>query len=228
MNRKYLSSIALLAALSLAGCASSVKTPVAAQAPSEKILSASGYARFDDSGNVKQRWLNAQQMSKLNAFRGLADQLYNEPLDGGKTVGSQVVSNEAHRVYLDNYLREAKASDYRTVQDSLKTTLTLTLTPRFYQCMGGGSRQVEHCLREEGKLNLSRIGFKPAQTTTINLACGNRDCSDQYFVDGFSKSKSAFNHGLLKAGIYDSEWLLNTGARTLFNALLIEGMLNAL
>lgn len=229
MNAKRLTWISLLA-LMLFGCASAPQSPASAQVPAEKALTASGYARFDDSGNLRvgQRWLSAQQMSKLNAYRSLADQLYDEPLGGEKTVGSQVVGNEAYRIYLDNYLREARASDYRSLQDSLKTTLTLTLTPRFYQCMSGSQRQIERCLREDDRVNLSRIGFKAAQTTAINLACGNRDCSDQYMVEGFSNRKNLLDRGLLSVGIYDSEWLLSTGARSFFNSLLLEGMLNAL
>lgn len=228
MKRRLLSLIVLPALFSLAGCAH--LNPLPAQ-PSfvEKTLSASGYANFsNDSVQFKQRWLSTQQQAKLNAYRGLADQLYYEPVGGGKTVGSQVVSQEIYRIYLDGYLREAKASDYRTVKDTLKATMTLTLTPRFYQCMGGGSAQIERCLREDNKLEITRLGYRQAQSTTVNLACGNRDCSDQFYVQGFSKDRTELNAGLLKAGLYDGQWLINTSARSLFNFLLLEGMVNAL
>ena len=44
----------------------------------EKTLQASGYSQFDDSGrlNVNYRWLSAEQLAKLNAYRGLAHQRY--------------------------------------------------------------------------------------------------------------------------------------------------------
>lgn len=230
MKRRLLVFLSILVLLLLAGCASVSQQPPTVAAISSKTVSANGYARFDDSGaiQVKQRWLSTQQQAKLNAYRGLADQLYYEPVGGHKTVGLQVVSQEAYRIYLDGYLRDAKASDYLTVKDTLKTTMTLTLTPRFYQCMGGDTVQVNRCLQEDHKLDFTRLGFKPAQTTTVNLACGNRDCSDQFYVQGFSKEVSKFNAALLDAGLYHSQWLLNTGGRTLFNALLLEGMLNAL
>lgn len=229
MKRRLLFITALSAIAFLAGCAS-VQRQTVATPPSSKTLTANGYARFDDSGTVqvKQRWLSTQQQAKLNAFRGLADQLYYEPVGGGKTVGSQVVSHEAYRIYLDGYLREAKASDYRTVKDTLKTTMTLSLTPMFYQCMAGDLAQINGCLRDEDKLDFTRLGFKSAQTSSVNLACGNRDCSDEFYVQGFSKDISKFNGALLDAGLYHSRWIVNTGSRTLFNFLLLDGIVNAL
>jgi hypothetical protein len=230
MKRRLLPLISLLALLTIAGCAS-VNQQRTAEAPfAGKTLSANGYANFGDNDavQIKQRWLSTQQQAKLNAYRGLADQLYYEPVGGNKTVGSQVVGSEAYRIYLDGYLREARASDYRTVKNTLKTTMTLTLTPRFYQCMGGNLPEIERCLREDNKLEITRLGYRQAQTTTVNLACGNRDCSDQFYVQGFSNDRAKFNDSLLKIGLYDSEWLINTGTRTLFNALLLQGMVNAL
>ena len=218
---------ALLIAVSLAGCSalSWRDDPV-----TSKMLVADGYSRFDDSGrlNVNHRWLSAQQVAKLNAYRGLADQLYYEPLGENKTIGSQVISHEVYRVYLDIYLRSARATDYRTVQDSLKTTLKLTLTPRFYQCMRSDVGQAKQCIQEDDKLAYSRLGYKTAYTTSANLACGTIDCSDQFAVNGFSKDRNPVDSLLLNVGLYDMEWIANTGARTLFNKLLINGLINAL
>lgn len=227
MKRYPLFILALLAAVSLAGCAALNwrDEPV-----TSKTLEADGYSRFDDSGrlSVNNRWLSAQQVAKLNAYRGLADQLYYEPLGENKTIGSQVISHEVYRVYLDIYLRSAQATDYRTVQDSLKTTLKLTLTPRFYQCMSGGTVQAKQCIQEDDKLAYSRLGYKTAYTTSANLACGTIDCSDQISVSGFSKDRNPVDGFLLNAGLYDMEWIANTGARTLFNRMLINGFINAL
>lgn len=215
-----------LMAIGLTGCASMNSHDSAVTAP--KSLEATGYSRFDDSGklNVNHRWLSAQQVSKLNAYRGLADQLYYEPLGNNKTVGSQVMSHEVYRVYLDVYLRSAKATDYRTVKDSLKTTLKLTLTPEFYQCMRGSVSQASQCLHEDDKMAFSRLGYKTATTTTANLACSNLDCSDQFAVDGFSKDRNMVDDLFLDAGLYDTEWMVNTGARTFFNYLLINSFVN--
>jgi len=214
--------------LTLAGCAGNAVKQ--AMPSGDKILRASGFSRFDDGGqiSVNHRWLSAQQQAKLGAYRGLADQLYHEPLGENKTVGSQVVSHEVYRVYLDTYLREARASDYRAVKDSLKTTLELKLTPRFYQCMGGDVGQANSCIQEDGKLTLTRLGSKTATTTSVNLACGVRDCSDQFHVKGFSKQRNAVDDALLDNGLYDVEWTVNSGVRILFNYLLINGFINVL
>lgn len=195
---------------------------------SGKVLQAHGYSRFDDSGRlgVNHRWLSAQQSAKLNAYRALAHQLYYEPLPGNKTVGSQIIADEIYRVYFDIYLRQARASDYRAVKDSLKTTLELKLTPRFYQCMGGDVVQANRCIQEDGKLTMTRLGYNAAETRTVNLACGTRDCSDQFYVKGFSKSRNAVDDVLLDAGFYDVEWTANMGLRILLNYLLINGFLN--
>jgi hypothetical protein len=214
--------------LLLVGCTTLPRTEAGHN--SEKTLVASGYARFDDSGrlSVNHRWLSAQQAAKLNAFRGLADQLYYEPLGDNKTVGTQVIRHEVYRVYLDIYLRSAQATDYRTIQDSLKATLRLPLTTRFFQCMRGEPAVAEQCIREDGKLAYSRLGFKPAMTTSVNLSCGSVDCSDQFSVVGFSGNKNPIDGFLLDIGLYDTEWIANTAARTLFNQLLIDGFINAL
>lgn len=195
-----------------------------------KSLQATGYARFDDSGKlaVNHRWLSAQQVAKLNAYRGLADQLYYEPLGDNKTVGSQVISHEVYRVYLDVYLRSAQATDYQTVKDSLKATLKLPLTPNFYACMRGDIVQAKQCIQEQDKLAFTRLGYKTAHTSSANLACGTLDCSDQFAVAGFANNRNPVDGFLLDVGLYDSEWIVNTGARVLFNKLLIMGFVNAL
>ncbi|OAI13620.1 hypothetical protein A1359_11795 [Methylomonas lenta] len=217
----------VLLMLALSGCAS---VNVHEQVGTSKTLVASGDSQFNNSGqlSVNNRWLSAQQLAKLNAYRGLADQLYYEPLGGNKTVGSQVISHEVYRVYLDIYLRGARATDYRTAQNNLKTTLELTLTPRFYQCMSGDVTLASQCIQEEDKLAFTRLGYKTAAKTTANLACDRVDCSDQFYVSGFSKESNPVDGFLLEAGLYDVQWTVNTGARTLFNYLLINGFINAL
>ncbi|MDD2761348.1 MAG: hypothetical protein PHH11_13790 [Methylomonas sp.] len=217
--------------LALTGC-SSIKSRDHANAvpANEKTLTASGYSQLEDNGgrNFSQRWSSAQQASHLNAYRGLAEQLYSEPVGGHDTVGFRVVSHEAYRVYLDTYLRQARAADYRAVQDNLRSTLELKLTPRFYQCMGGDVAYVNQCIREDGKLPFTRIGNKTAASMRINLACGAPDCSDQFHVQGFSKSRNVVDGAMLDTGFYDLQWTVNTGVRILFNYLLLNGFVNAL
>lgn len=215
--------------VNLLGCAS-VDKPELVAAVSHKTLQATGYSQFDDSGklSVNHRWLSAQQIAKLNAYRGLADQLYYEPLGDHKTVGSQVVSHEVYRVYLDVYLRAAQATDYQTVKNSLQATLKLPLSPRFYACMQGDVPQAHQCILETDQLAFTRLGYKTAVKTTVNLACNATDCSDLYAVDGFTKSRDEVDAWLLEAGLYDSEFMVNASARTLFNYLLMIGFVNAL
>lgn len=232
MKRTALWILVGLAVCVLAGCSSlGGKADSAAALPvAGKTLRATGYSRFEDSGNVpvNQRWLMAQQAAKLDAYRGLAEQLYQETLDGQKTVGSQVMSDEAYRVYFDTFLREARAADYRTVKDSLKATLELNLTPRFYRCMSGDTVVVNQCLQADNKLAFTRLGFKPATTTSANLACGARDCSDQFYVQGFSKDRNPVDDALLDAGLYDVEWAAHTGANVFGRYLLFKGFFNGL
>ncbi|MGR8930723.1 MAG: hypothetical protein ACU836_08790 [Gammaproteobacteria bacterium] len=192
----------------------------------EKILRVDGYSQFDNSGQltVNHRWLSAQHLAKLNAYRSLAEQLYFEPLGPNKTVGSQVISNEIYRTYLDIYLRGARATDYRVFSDRLKTSLELKLTPRFYQCMGSDATQTNQCIQEDGKLTLTRLGYRPATIRSVNLACGASDCSDQFYVKGFSKRQGPIDDVLLDNGFYDMEWTVNTGLRILLNYLLTYGL----
>lgn len=229
--RHLIRLIIILLLHALSGCAGLDSRSVNNGLPlTVKTLEASGSSRYDDSGklSVNHRWLSAQQLAKLNAYRGLADQLYYESLGQNKTVGSQVISHEAYRVYLDIYLRSAQATDYRTIKDRLTTVLKLTLTPRFYQCIGGTIAQAERCIQEDDKLAFSRLGYKTASKTIANLACSRVDCSDQFYVSGFSKDRNPVDAALLNLGLYDAEWIVNTGARTLFNYLLVTGFINAL
>lgn len=215
----------------LAACSSvgSNKPDTPAAVTTGKALRATGYSHFDDSGkvSVNQRWLMAQQTAKLNAYRGLADQLYKEVLDGKNTVGSQVMRDEVYRVYFDTYLRGALAVDYRTVKDVLMATVELKLSPRFFRCMSGDADVVNQCLQDDGKLPFTRIGYKPATTTSVNMACDNRDCSDQLYVQGFSKERNRVDDALLDAGLYDVEWMVRTGADLTARYFLLQGLIHA-
>ena len=211
------------------GCSATVSQNAAKLPPADKLLVASGYGRFDDSGQiaVNQRWWSAQQAAKLDAYRDLAEQLYQQPLDDKRTVGSQVVKDEQFRLYVDSYLRQARATDYRTVKDVLKTRLELSLTSRFYQCLNS-SEQVAACLQQDNKMAFTRLGTKTATTNSANLACAQRDCSDQLYVSGFSNDRNQLDKVLLDAGLYDSEWFVNTGGDVMGRYFLLQGIFNGL
>lgn len=215
----------------LAGCAGAGGNKAENDYPAAgKALRANGYSRFEDESgvSVNQRWFMAQQAAKLDAYRGLADLLYREALDERNTVGSQVMRDEVYRIYFDTYLRGARAVDYRTVKDTLKATLELNLTPRFYRCMSGDAAAVNRCLEDDNKLPFTRIGYKPATMASVNAACGNRDCSDQLYVKGFSGERNPVDDVLLDAGLYDTEWAIHTGANVFGRYLLFKGFINGL
>ena len=192
-----------------------------------KSLRASGYSLLEsDKGTpFDQMWFKAQQAAKLAAYRSLAESLYSEALEGGKTVGSQVMNDEAYRIYVDIFLREARAVDSQNLHDKLKTTLELTLTPRFYRCMSGDTEVVRLCLQADHKSAITRLGLNPAKTTMANLACGVRDCSDQLSVQGFSTPRNPVDNVLLNAGLYDVEWSVSTSAGVFSRVFLFRNLL---
>lgn len=206
--------------LLLAGCSSVASKNAQTVPQAGKILKATGFSQFNDNNaSASQRWQQAQQDAKLDAYRDLAVLLYQEPVGGNTTVGQQVVRDEAYRIYVDTYLREAQATDYRVVRENLKATLELKLSPRFFRCMSGSVSIVGQCLQEDNKLAFTRLGFKPAAKSSSNLACASADCGDMLHVQGFSKDRNVVDDALLDAGLYDSEWLLHTG----INIFLLTG-----
>lgn len=229
MKRLLLNLLSCLWVITLFGCASTgSQTPTAQLQTSHKTIRASGFSHFDDSSTltVHQRWQKAQQAAKLDANRDLAAQLYRESLDGNKTIGSQVMANEAYRLYLDTFLRNAQAVDYRTMQDVLKASMEIQVTPRFYNCMSGDVETVTLCLQQDNKLALSRLGFKAASTHSVNLNCGSGNCADQYYVQGYSKQADAVDSTLLDAGLYDKEWLAHTSASVFSRLYLLHMLIN--
>ncbi|WP_347988570.1 hypothetical protein [Methylomonas sp. AM2-LC] len=217
---------AILLLVMLTGCASNGSKY---QAESQgKVFRASGFARLEEGFNVpaNQRWLMAEQAAKRDANRDLAAQLYQEVLDDQNTVGSQVMKDEAYRIYVDTYLRDARSVDKQTLKDVLKATMELKVSPRFYTCMSGDTAQINRCLKEDKKLGLTRLGFKPARITTVNLNCANTDCGDQYQVQGFSKTTNSVDDTLLNAGLPDSQWIVHTGASLFARAYFLQVLIN--
>jgi hypothetical protein len=194
--------------------------------PIAKTLRATGFSRFDDNTqlNAHQRWLSAQQAAKLDAYRDLAAQLYQEVVPGNTTVGAQVIAAEAYRVYVDAFLREARATDYRTIKDSLKATLELTLTDRFFWCVSSDEKGVAECLQEENKMAFTRTGTKPVLVANTNMACEQFDCSDLVDVHGFNSAPDQIDNALLDAGYYDREWFWQTSVAISRRITLLKGV----
>jgi hypothetical protein len=225
MKQSVLWVLISLMLVGLGGCASSGGNSV--NTAKAKSLRASGYSRLeaDKQTPFDQMWLKAQQAAKLSAYRSLAESLYLEALEDDKTVGSQVMSDEAYRIYVDTFLREARAVDTRNLKDALKTTLELNLTPRFYRCMSGDSGVVKLCLQADNKSALTRLGLNSTKTTMANLACGVRDCSDQLSVQGFATQRNPVDNVLLSAGLYDVEWSASTSVGIFSRVFLFRNLL---
>ncbi len=198
--------------MALVACSSAVikpETPVSYQ--SDKILHAKGYRKIQNTPRLSsiQNQLFIEQAAKLNAYRELAKQLYNEKLTSNLLVANQVIKDEAFRIYLDLFLREARVVESKFIADQKSVVLALRLTPRFYHCVSSTVSQVKRCLGEDNKIQFTRIGYQQAPLTTVNLSCS--DCSSQLSVSGFSKEKNAFDRGLLDLGLYDAQWVGNMG-----------------
>jgi outer membrane protein FlgP len=216
----------ILAIALLAGCSAHAPRPETAAV--DKQLTGTGFSHYVDQTPPGKRWQLTAQAAKLEAYRNLSNQLYAEPLDAQRTVGSQVVADERYREYVDVYLRQAMASDYRNAGDVLKVQMTLTLKPVFYQCMRGDVAQIGLCLQQQNKLPLTRLGYRQAAVSSVNLACVQKDCSDQISVQGFGQPRNPVDNALLNAGLYDSEWFVNTGGDVMGRYFLLQGILDGL
>jgi hypothetical protein len=93
--------------------------------------------------------------------------------------------------------------------------------------MAGDQAVINQCLREDKKLAFTRLGFKTAKTSSVNINCASSDCSDQFHVQGFSNPTNVVDSTLLDTGLPDTEWIANTGvslfSRAFFLQVLIHG-----
>lgn len=204
---KLLLSISLI---TLVACSSAPTKPVDSVVKKpDKVLRAQGYSRLPPLAHLTQtqNQFAIEQAATVNAYRELAKQLYSESLAGGLIVADQVIKQEAFRVYLDLFLREAKVTESKAVADQKKVVLELTLTPRFYQCISTTAAKASECLREDDKVQFTRIGYKQAPMSTVNISCS--DCSSQLSVSGFSTEKNRLDRAMLDVGLYDAGWLGN-------------------
>lgn len=180
-----------------------------------KVLLASGYSKPlpDPQLTLLQNQTIAEQTAKLEAYRALAIKLYNEKLSNGRIVANQIIQNEAYRIYLDLFLRDARVVESNRFAGQQKIALELTLTPHFYQCFSTEDK-VTRCIQESNKVPYTRLGYQQAPVSTINISCASSDCGDQLSMSGFSEEKKGLDSTLLNHGFYDTEWSINTVWRT--------------
>lgn len=189
----------------------------------EKSLMASGYAKRNAAPELTQTQnrFATEQAAKLNAYRGLANQLYKEVLPSNLIVADQVINDELFRIYVDLYLREATVVESTKIADLQKTTLNLNLTPRFYQCISSTVSQVSQCLKEDNKVAFTRIGYQKASESTVDLSCVSLNCSPQLHVAGFSNKTTFIDNASLNMGLYDAGWTANMAFKTMLHYLYL-------
>ena len=209
----------------LAGCSSvDIKTSDSSSSVDNKVLLASGYSqlRIRPQLTPAQNVFATEQSAKLNAYRELAKQLYTEALADDLVVADQVLKNEAYRIFLDLFLREAQVVESAMIADQKKIALALSLTPRFYQCISSTVAVVSQCLQEDNKIPFTRIGYQHAPVSTVNLSCASSDCAAQLSVSGFSKEKNAVDSAMLDYGLYDAEWTVNMTLKTMLRYFFLS------
>ena len=132
----------LMATFGLAGCVSPTPppTPVAqpvAQAqpprPTERRdpVTARGYAVISVQQHVvpAQQRLMAIRASRLDAYRGLAEQVYGQYLDATTTVADMIVSNDSFRARVEGIIFGATVVSITPIgTDTYETMLSLDAT----------------------------------------------------------------------------------------------------
>lgn len=189
----------------------------------DKVLFAEGYsslAGLPELSRIQNRYA-IEQAAKIIAYRNLAKQIYREPLQEQLSVADQVIKDEAYRIYLDLYLREAKTVASQNVADQKKIVLGLSLTPRFYHCLSSTVEVVHQCLQEDDKVPFTRIGYQQSPLTTVNLSCTS-DCTDHLSMAGFSNEKHMLDRMMLDYGLYDTEWTVNLTVKALLRYFYIK------
>ena len=213
MNKLTKPICLLLVGVTMTACSSLMSKPDdRADHKPVKVLMAQGTSSLPKMAHLsaKENRFALEQAATINAYRKLAQQLYKEELVSGLLVADQVIKAEPFRIYVDLFLRQASIVKSTKIYDQKRIDLALTLTPRFYQCTSSTLAKVSQCLREDDKIQFTRIGYQQAPMATVNLSC--YDCSSQLSVSGFSKEKNAAEKVMLEAGLYDASWFSNMGA----------------
>jgi hypothetical protein len=212
----------------LVGCGSVSTKAVESSAPENiRTLLASGYSQLRNRPQMTQvqNTFAMEQSAKLNAYRELAKQIYNEKLKNGLVVADQVLKDEVYRIFLDLFLREAQVVESKTIADQKKIVLALSITPRFYQCFSGAVAVVAQCLQEDNKIPFTRIGYQHAALSRVNLSCAASGCIAPLSVSGFSKEKDAVDSALLDYGLYDTEWTANMALKTFLRYFVLSNQI---
>jgi len=214
----------VVVSMSLMACSAVTIKPDEPVVRVDKVLTARGYSRLQKLTHLtqQQNQFALEQAATINAYRKLGKLLYQEKLADNILVADQVIKSESFRIYADLFLREAKIIESNKTFDRKTIGLALHLTPRFYRCMSSSLAKVSQCLREDDKIQFTRIGYQKASVSTVNLSC--YDCSSQLSVSGFSKEQNGMDKVMLEAGFYDVGWLGNMAASVLARYFILNNV----
>lgn len=126
--RHLLLCAALLVALGLAGCTIDKHVEWGAVAPDQHPqLEAVGYAviSVQPGGNPEAKLLNAIKVSKLEAYRELAEQLNGQRIDGQSSVGELALNDDRLRAEVSGLVRGARVLRSYAVGDTYVTEMAL-------------------------------------------------------------------------------------------------------
>ena len=97
-------------------------------AKQELVISATGYAviSVQASDNPAQQRLLAIRASKLDAYRGLVEQVYGQYVDGSTTISDLVLSDDVYRAKVQGVIYGAQLVSVSPVgEDTYEVTLSL-------------------------------------------------------------------------------------------------------
>ncbi|PSF07224.1 hypothetical protein C7H09_10535 [Marinobacter fuscus] len=99
----------------------------------------SGFGTYENVGqdrvNPRKR-LMARRVSRLDAYRNLAERVYGTVIFGSSTVNDFVLNNDSFRTYVDSYIRGARMVAVNEHSDGVvETVMELRLEPRFRNCV---------------------------------------------------------------------------------------------
>ena len=123
--------LALSAVLGSSGCAPiemRSEGSVIKIAQQELVISATGYAviSIQASDNPAQQRLLAIRASKLDAYRGLVEQVYGQYVDGSTTISDLVLSDDVYRAKVQGVIYGAQLVSVSPVgEDTYEVTLSL-------------------------------------------------------------------------------------------------------
>lgn len=199
MKIKKLNRIAMGAAIGLliTACTASRTQMLTAPLPSHKVISVTGYgtAEKNDRFSRQQIKLLAMRAAKMDAYRGLAEQIYGIQLDGKTTVENMIITHDSYRAFIHTYLRGARVvrtsaigSDIYAGNDTYEAVMEIDLTPRFYECVNGSRSVINQCLQQTSANPASGLDYASIPVhPSAHSSCNSIDCYGYPDTRGFNR-----------------------------------------